>query len=128
LKERMRAFLHLLRGGLPAIPVAMMMATMGMIGMIGMIGMAGHAMAELLEEKPAAPDIRFLLQEAVEAFGRRDYEAGRVRFRQALEMEPDNIVALVNFGSLEYRAGNHKEAISLLRRASPFHRRPSPPG
>lgn len=97
-------------------PVLLLIATG--TAMAAMVAMTAVARAEFVEEPPATPDIRFLLQEAIEALGRRDYEAGRTRFQQALALEPDNVAALVNFGSLEYRAGNRKEAITLLRRAT----------
>ncbi len=63
-------------------------------------------------------DPRQLALDGAVAFEGGDLEAGRAKFTRLLELEPENIVALVNLGSLEYRAGRLEEAEAHLRRAT----------
>ena len=54
----------------------------------------------------------------IAAFEKNDLATGRTLFRQVLQMRPDSLIALLNLGSLEYRAGRLVEAASLLTRAA----------
>lgn len=51
------------------------------------------------------------------AFRRKDYDRARKAYRKALELAPDNLVALINLGVIEFYAGNNEEAEKLLKRA-----------
>ena len=51
------------------------------------------------------------------AFARKDYERARRAYRKVLDLAPDNLLALVNLGVVEFSAGNHKDAEALLKRA-----------
>lgn len=72
-------------------------------------------------EKPAAEFIPQAAQEAAlegnAAFERRDYIGARKAYHRALDLAPDNLVALVNLGLVEFSTGNATEAESLLKRA-----------
>jgi predicted CXXCH cytochrome family protein len=61
-------------------------------------------------------------REALDALGvvsaaRGDGDAAEQAFRRVLELAPDDLTALSNFGALQEKRGNRKEALSLLRQA-----------
>ncbi len=66
----------------------------------------------------SARDLAKLALEGVTAFEKGDLDTGRAKFQKVLDADPDNIVALVNLGSLEYRAGHLEEAQKWLRQAT----------
>jgi Flp pilus assembly protein TadD len=51
------------------------------------------------------------------AFRRKDYDRARKAYRKALDLAPDNLVALINLGVIEFYAGKNEEAEKLLKRA-----------
>lgn len=51
------------------------------------------------------------------AFQRKDYERARKAYRKALDLAPDNLLALINLGVIEFYAGKTEEAEKLLKRA-----------
>lgn len=51
------------------------------------------------------------------AFRRKDYEGARKAYGKALDLAPDNLVALINLGVIEFYAGRGAEAEKLLKRA-----------
>jgi Flp pilus assembly protein TadD len=51
------------------------------------------------------------------SFRRRDYDRARKAYRKALDLAPDNLVALINLGVIEFYAGKNDEAEKLLKRA-----------
>lgn len=55
--------------------------------------------------------------EGEEAFRRKDYDRARKAYRKALDLAPDNLVALINLGVIEFYAGNNEEAEKLLKRS-----------
>lgn len=64
------------------------------------------------------PEIaRVAAGEGSEAFEKGDIEGARKAFQRVLDLVPNNLLALVNLGTIEFRAGNHTEAEVLLRRA-----------
>lgn len=73
-----------------------------------------EAQAEAAQEA----DADVLTLEGVRAFEQKDLVAAREKFQQALKINPDHVIALVNLGSLEYRSGRLEEAETALRRAT----------
>lgn len=55
--------------------------------------------------------------EAMAAFSNRDYKRARRAYNKVLEIVPDNLVALVNLGVVEFADGKNDEAEKLLKRA-----------
>jgi tetratricopeptide (TPR) repeat protein len=51
------------------------------------------------------------------AFSRGDYKAARDAYERVLDLAPNNLVALVNLGLVEFRAGESEKAEKYLRRA-----------
>lgn len=51
------------------------------------------------------------------AFIKKDYDRARKAYRRVLDLVPDNALALINLGLVEYAAGNNAEAEKLLKRA-----------
>ncbi|HWL52060.1 MAG TPA: tetratricopeptide repeat protein [Chthoniobacteraceae bacterium] len=80
----------------------------------------GEATAALEGEPEATEekDADLLTLEGVRAFGRKELVVAREKFEQALEVNPDHVIALVNLGSLEYHSGRLEEAQTALRRAT----------
>ena len=58
-----------------------------------------------------------LLQEGLELFNRMDYEGATRSFRRVIEMDPDNVTALVSVGSVYMRLNRISEAARAFRRA-----------
>jgi Flp pilus assembly protein TadD len=55
--------------------------------------------------------------EGAASFQRKDYERARKAYRKALDLAPDNLLALINLGVIEFYAGKNEEAEKLLKRA-----------
>jgi tetratricopeptide (TPR) repeat protein len=55
--------------------------------------------------------------EGNDAFAKGDYKTARHAYRRVLELVPNNLVALVNLGLVEFRAGNPQEAEKYLKQA-----------
>jgi tetratricopeptide (TPR) repeat protein len=51
------------------------------------------------------------------AFSKGDYKAARAAYERVLDLAPNNLVALVNLGLVEFRAGESEQAEKYLRRA-----------
>lgn len=51
------------------------------------------------------------------SFRRKDYDRARKAYRKALDLAPDNLVALINMGVIEFYAGHNEEAEKFLKRA-----------
>ncbi len=67
----------------------------------------------------AAPDkAPTLAVEGLKALQSGELDAARARFKTLLENDPKSLVALMNLGSMEYRAKNFAEAEKLLRQAT----------
>lgn len=73
-------------------------------------------------------DADLLTLEGVRAFGQKDLVVAREKFQQALEKNPDHVIALVNLGSLEYHSGRLEEAQKRWSGRHGFPRDPSPRG
>ena len=72
-------------------------------------------------EEPAADpalELKKLTAQGVGAFEKGDLEGGRALLRKVLDADANNLIALVNLGSLEYRAGRPDDAVQLLERAT----------
>ena len=67
-------------------------------------------------EAPPAPEV--LALEGIKAFEAGDLDTGRTKLQALLAREPENLIGLVNLGSLEYQAGRLAEAETLLRKAT----------
>jgi len=63
-------------------------------------------------------DLNKLLFDGVAALEKGALDTGRLKFKKALEIDSNNVTALVNLGSLEYRAHHLDEAESALRKAT----------
>lgn len=55
--------------------------------------------------------------EGIEAFQGGNFEGAREAYLRVLNIEPNNLPALVNLGATEFRLGNNDEAERLLRRS-----------
>jgi len=74
----------------------------------------------------SAPDAKELREASVKritaqgigALEKGDLDTGRAKFQEALSIDPDNVVALVNLGSLEDRAGHRDVAEKILGKAT----------
>jgi len=55
--------------------------------------------------------------DGIAAFEKGNYQGAKDAYLCVLKVEPNNLAALVNLGSTEYRLGNNDEAERLLRRA-----------
>ena len=71
------------------------------------------------EARPPVPTaiVEKIGAEGIEAFQAGNFEGAREAYLRVLKIEPDNLPALVNLGSTEYRLGNNKEGERLLRRS-----------
>jgi tetratricopeptide (TPR) repeat protein len=81
---------------------------------------AGLALTALAQEKDASyvPEIaREAAAEGNSAFARRDYPRARRAYQKVLELVPDNLLALVNLGVIEFYAGENASAEGHLKRA-----------
>ncbi|MEA3188789.1 MAG: hypothetical protein QOD99_2619 [Chthoniobacter sp.] len=56
-------------------------------------------------------------QAGLAAFGKDDMKGARIQFQKLLALAPENLTALVNLGSVEYRLHHNEEAEKLLKRA-----------
>jgi Flp pilus assembly protein TadD len=78
------------------------------------------AVAAWAQEKDATyvPEIaREAAAEGNAAFSRKDYPRARRAYEKVLELVPDNLLALVNLGVIEFYAGENAAAEKHLRRA-----------
>jgi len=55
--------------------------------------------------------------EGAASFKRKDYERARKAYRKALDLAPDNLLALINLGVIEFYAGKNEDAEKILKRA-----------
>ena len=55
--------------------------------------------------------------EGIAAFQKGNFEGAREAYLRVLNIEPNNLPALVNLGTVEYRLGNFDESERLLRRS-----------
>lgn len=55
--------------------------------------------------------------EGTAAFNRRDYVRAQRAYRKVLDLAPDNLLALVNLGVVEFYVGNFSESEKVLKRA-----------
>ena len=91
-------------------------------------GCCAAALATLCAAEPPAAktdgdatrerESKALAVRAIAAFEKGDVATGRELFGKILDADANNLVALVNLGSLEYRAGHPEEAEKLLGRAT----------
>ena len=51
------------------------------------------------------------------AFSKKDYERARKAYKKVLDLVPDNLLALINLGVVEFYSANNAEAEKLLKRA-----------
>lgn len=51
------------------------------------------------------------------AFLKKDYERARKAYQRALDLAPNNVLALVNLGVVEFSSGNYAKAEELLKKA-----------
>lgn len=51
------------------------------------------------------------------AFSRKEYDRARKAYKKILELVPENVMALINLGLVEFSAGNFPEAEKLLKKA-----------
>jgi Flp pilus assembly protein TadD len=76
------------------------------------------AVPALPQEKPFVPrQLAEALSEGNAAFVAKDDPAARSAYTQALAVDPDNLVALVNLGMVESRSGDPDTARELLEKA-----------
>ena len=66
---------------------------------------------------PAVPEVRTLLNEARAAAALKDLETAGTKYSKVLEIEPNNLVAMSNFGVVRYQQGRVEDAEQLLRNA-----------
>lgn len=70
------------------------------------------------EQKKFIPQVLAeALAEGNRAFTAKDYPAARRAYEQALAVDPDNLVALVNLGMAEFQSGDNIKARDLLEKA-----------
>ena len=55
--------------------------------------------------------------DGIAAFEKGNFQGAKEAYVRVLKVEPNNLPALVNLGSTEYRLGNNEEAERLLRRS-----------
>lgn len=55
--------------------------------------------------------------EGIAAFQKGNFDGAREAYLRVLKIEPNNLPALVNLGTVEYRLGNFDESERLLRRS-----------
>ena len=55
--------------------------------------------------------------EGIAAFEKGNFQGAKEAYLRVLKVEPNNLAALVNLGSTEYRLGNNEEAERLFRRS-----------
>ena len=55
--------------------------------------------------------------EGIAAFEKGNFDGAREAYLRVLNIEPNNLPALVNLGTVEFRLGNHEESERLLRRS-----------
>jgi Flp pilus assembly protein TadD len=55
--------------------------------------------------------------DGIAAFEKGNFEGAKEAYLRVLKVEPNNLAALVNLGSTEYRLGNSEEAERFLRRS-----------
>lgn len=77
----------------------------------------GMEIPEPMRHSPAAATLTRIGMDGVQAFNEGKFEAAREAYRRVLDIDPDNVIGLVNLGATEFRLGNHKEAERLLRRS-----------
>ena len=98
--------------------------TLRLLSLLAGLAVLGLAGAQTPSPSPAVdpatfvPDIaRASAGEGNDAFAKGDYKAARHAYLRVLELVPNNLVALVNLGLVEFRAGNPKEAEKYLKQA-----------
>ena len=64
-----------------------------------------------------SPAAKAAAEAGVAAFAKGDFETARKRFRDLLQITPDNLTGLINLGSVEYRLHHLDDAEKLLRHA-----------
>ena len=69
-------------------------------------------------DRPDKAPKNTLAVEGLKALQSGELETARARFKKVLENDPNNMVALMNLGTMEYRAKNFTEAEKLLRQAT----------
>lgn len=78
-------------------------------------------MQELLSfpESRKAVNVAAMLEDEAQTYlASGDAEGEAEALAALLELEPDNVSALINLGTVEYNRGRHTEALSLYRRAT----------
>jgi Flp pilus assembly protein TadD len=86
--------------------------------MLLVLGISGSVLAAQTADPKFIPDIaKEAAAEGDAAFRRKDYERARKAYRKALDLAPDNLVALINMGVIEFYAGHNDEAEKFLKRA-----------
>jgi len=55
--------------------------------------------------------------DGIAAFEKGNFQGAKAAYERVLKIEPNNLAALVNLGTTEYRLGNLEEAERLLRRS-----------
>jgi len=70
------------------------------------------------EQKKFVPQVLAeALAEGNRAFTAKDYPTARGAYEKALAVDPDNLVALVNLGMVEFQSGDNAKARELLEKA-----------
>lgn len=94
---------------------------------LGVLGISGTALLANETAATPAPPINdgtyvpeFAREAAAEgsaAFNRRDYVRAQRAYRKVLDLAPDNLLALVNLGVVEFYVGNFADSETVLKRA-----------
>lgn len=78
----------------------------------------GGLRIDISAAKPKAGEVgRRAAEAGLAAFAKNDLETARKNFKKLLEAAPENLTALVNLGSVEYRLNHLDEAEKVLQRA-----------
>jgi Flp pilus assembly protein TadD len=90
--------------------------------MMRCIAIAALALAGLAQAQEDAANFvpkvaREVAAEGNTAFEKGDYKAARNAYQKVLELAPDNLVALVNLGLIEFRSGDSAKAEKFLKQA-----------
>jgi len=83
-----------------------------------------EAAAAVDSEKPPTGDLEFFPKQAQhfalqgnQEFAAGDYESAEKSYRKVLELAPENLLGLVNLGTVLYRLGKYEDSEKTLKRA-----------
>jgi tetratricopeptide (TPR) repeat protein len=91
------------------------------LGLIAGIGLSAHAAEDPARQQSSmtfVPEVaKAAAAEGSKAFEGGDFTGARKAFSRVLDLAPDNLLAIVNLGAIEFRAKNYPEAERLLKQA-----------